>query len=93
MASAGTGGIGLGFTGLLVYSMIIEPSIIRLESATSQIGLISLQRKLTGKRSAGNPHAAFDEAGAGNGLTEYRARPRPYLKGEWGDNAFDLLDA
>ena len=24
--------------------------------------------KLTGKRSAGNPHAAFDEAGTGNGL-------------------------
>jgi hypothetical protein len=30
------------------------------------IGLITLDEKLTGKRSAGNPHAAFDEAGAGN---------------------------
>ena len=26
--------------------------------------------KLAGKRSAGNPHAAFDEAGAGNGVDD-----------------------
>lgn len=26
--------------------------------------------KLAGKRSAGNPHAAFDEAGAGNGADD-----------------------
>ncbi|MEW6662498.1 MAG: hypothetical protein AB1447_08975, partial [Bacillota bacterium] len=32
------------------------------------IGHITFDEKLTGKRSAGNPHAAFDEAGAGNGL-------------------------
>jgi len=31
------------------------------------IGRINLWEKLTGKRSAGNPHAAFDEAGAGDG--------------------------
>jgi len=30
------------------------------------IGLITLEKKSTGKRSAGNPHAPFDEAGAGN---------------------------
>jgi len=30
---------------------------------------MTLEAKQTGKRSAGNPHAAFDEAGAGNGLT------------------------
>ena len=30
------------------------------------IGLITLDVKQTGKRSAGNPHAAFDVAGAGN---------------------------
>lgn len=40
---------------------------MNLESAASPIGLINLDRKTTGKRSAGNPHAAFDEAGAGNG--------------------------
>ena len=31
------------------------------------ISHINLWEKLTGKRSAGNPHAAFDEAGAGDG--------------------------
>ena len=30
------------------------------------IGPINLDEKLSGKRSAGNPHAAFDVAGAGN---------------------------
>ncbi len=30
------------------------------------IGLITLGAKQAGKRSAGNPHAAFDVAGAGN---------------------------
>ena len=59
--------------------MIIESSIIRLESTAGLIGLINLQTKLTGKPSAGKPHAGFDEARAGNGLTEYRASPRPYL--------------
>jgi len=33
------------------------------------IGLINLGMKRTGKPSAGNPHAGFDEAGAGNRLT------------------------
>ena len=34
---------------------------------SSKIGHINLLEKLTGKRSAGKPHAAFDEAGAGDG--------------------------
>jgi len=37
------------------------------ESAASRLGHIKLDKKTTGKRSAGKPHAAFDEAGAGNG--------------------------
>ena len=37
------------------------------ESAAGQLGHINLDRKTTGKRSAGKSHAAFDEAGAGNG--------------------------
>ena len=41
------------------------------ESRSGRIGPISLEAKQTGERSAGNPHAAFDEAGAGN-----VARPR-----------------
>ena len=32
------------------------------------IGHINFGMKLTGKRSVGKPHAAFDEAGDGNGL-------------------------
>ena len=41
------------------------------ESRSGRIGPIILEAKQTGERSAGNPHAAFDEAGAGN-----VARPR-----------------
>ena len=37
------------------------------ESTASQLGHINLDKNTTGKRSAGKPHAAFDEAGAGNG--------------------------
>jgi len=37
------------------------------ESTAGTIGHISLGKNTTGKRSAGNPHAAFDEEGAGNG--------------------------
>ena len=40
---------------------------MNLESAVSPIGLINLDRKTTGKRSAENPHTALDETGAGNG--------------------------
>src|SRR3984957_11905115 len=43
----------------------------RAESRSGRIGPIILEAKQTGERSAGNPHAAFDEAGAGN-----VARPR-----------------
>ena len=38
----------------------------RWESAPDRIGHIILDAKQTGKRSAGNPHAAFEEAGTGN---------------------------
>ena len=51
------------------------------ESAAGSIGPINFQMKLTGKRSAGNPHAAFDEAGTGDGPTRHRASSRPYLGG------------
>jgi hypothetical protein len=37
------------------------------ESADSSIVLINLEKNTSGKRSAGNLHATFDEAGAGNG--------------------------
>jgi hypothetical protein len=40
----------------------------------NRIGLITLDLKHTGKRSAGNPHAGFDEAGTGNQLTVWLVR-------------------
>jgi prepilin-type N-terminal cleavage/methylation domain-containing protein/prepilin-type processing-associated H-X9-DG protein len=48
---------------------------MNLESAAGSIGFMALKRKTTGKRSAGNPHAAFDEAGAGNGLCNVPRQP------------------
>jgi hypothetical protein len=40
------------------------------------IGLITLEAKCAGTRSAGNPHAACDVAGAGNGITNIPSRAR-----------------
>ena len=40
------------------------------------IGLINLEVKGAGARSAGNPHAACDVEGAGNGATERPIRAR-----------------
>lgn len=45
------------------------------ESAPGTIGPIILDAKRTGKPSAGNPHAGFDEAGAGNGTMERTEAP------------------
>ena len=81
MASAGTGGVETGFTLFWVFTMTIRLGTIMLESAASRIGQISFWVKLTRKRSAGNPHAAFDVAGAGNVLKiKWRASSRPYHK-------------
>ena len=40
------------------------------------IRLINLEMKCAGTRSAGNPHAACDVAGAGNGITNIPRRAR-----------------
>ena len=58
-------------------------SAVYLGSRSSVIGLITLGVKCAGARSAGNPHAACDVAGGGNGArTNTRPRqpasPRPY---------------
>ena len=46
-------------------------SATAVESRSGRIGPISLEAKQAGERSAGNPHAAFDEAGAGKrGMVE-----------------------
>src|ERR1700758_5087727 len=44
----------------------LQGSVVYAESCPSSIGPITLEVKQTGERSAGNPHAAFDVAGAGN---------------------------
>ena len=49
-------------------------SQLESESAASTIGHITLDAKPSGKRSAGKPHAAFEVAGAGNGLTVWLVR-------------------
>ena len=46
------------------------------ESSSSVIGPITLGEKCAGKRSAGNPHAAFEVAGTGNGATDHPRRAR-----------------
>ena len=52
------------------------------------IGHISFSMKLLGKRSAGKPHAAFDEAGDGNRVNflgiNYCAIAQPYRRGDAG---------
>ena len=48
---------------LTTTGFVAEP---HAESAPSAIGPITLEAKRTGKRSAGNPPAPFEVAGAGN---------------------------
>lgn len=45
------------------------------------IGHISLDMKILGKRSAGNLHAAFDEAGIGNVITGVRTEA--HMRKQW----------
>jgi len=46
------------------------------------IGHINLDMKQTGERNAGNPHVAFDVAGAGNGFTNELMRHSQRKRGE-----------
>ncbi len=46
------------------------------ESSSGTLGLITLEEKCAGARSAGNPHAACEVAGAGNGITDDPSRAR-----------------
>ena len=45
-----------------------EAQAATVESAPSPIGRITLGMRRAGVRSAGNPHAAYDVAGVGNGV-------------------------
>ena len=62
-ASAGSGGVNGGCP---------SPA----ESYSGTMSHITLGTKCAGKRSAGNPHAAFEAAGTGNGATVYPMRAR-----------------
>ena len=55
------------------------------------IGHITLDAKQTGTRSAGNPHAACDEAGTGNGFTVRTLRHSQRKRGE--TDRLDLRNA
>ncbi len=66
--SAGSDGVGDGGTRIDLGTVA--------GSRPCQIGPIKLDAKHTGKRSAGNPHAAFDVEGAGNGVTVGSTRAR-----------------
>ena len=46
------------------------------ESGSDRIGRINLVAKCAGARSEGNPHAACEVAGAGNGATDTAKRAR-----------------
>jgi hypothetical protein len=51
-------------------------SAVQLGSRSGLIGLINFDVKCAGARSAGNPHATCDVAGAGNGATAIPKRAR-----------------
>ena len=65
---AGVRGVVRSYITIRNCLTIIELYTIKDESYTNTIGHINLNKKLLRKRSAGNPHAAFDEAGDGNGV-------------------------
>src|SRR5712691_8400505 len=44
----------------------LQSSVLHTDSVASLIGPITLAAKHAGERSAGNPHAPFEVAGAGN---------------------------
>ena len=45
----------------------LQNTLLHSESVTSTISHINFDMKVLGERSAGNPHATFEVAGAGNG--------------------------
>ncbi len=72
-ASDGSGGVVDGGSG---HSDLGDDSWAVYESGSERIRLINLVVKCAGARSAGNPHAACEVAGAGNGATDTAKRAR-----------------
>src|SRR5208283_426136 len=62
----------------------------RAESGSGRIGPISLGAKQAGERSAGNPHAAFDAAEAGNVTRSRWCDTRRRKSEPTGNTNFDL---
>jgi len=59
-----------------------EVHLATAERSFGTIGLITLDEKCAGARSAGNPHAACEVAGAGNELTDRLVRHSQRKRGE-----------
>ena len=68
-------GMAVRTLGLFSESRVSSGQLL-LCSRSSLIGLITLDVKCAGARSAGNPHATCDVAGAGNGVTAIPKRAR-----------------
>src|SRR6202140_5761387 len=68
----------------------LQGSVVYAESCPSTIGPITLEVKQTGERSAGNPHAAFDVAGAGNVARSRYCDTRKRKSEPTGNTNFDL---
>ena len=81
MASAGTGGVGPGFTKLWDCLTITEFGITRLESAARLIGLITLKDEVNRVSVVREIRMLrLTRRGLETG-SEYRASLRPYLRG------------
>jgi len=81
-ASDGNGGVKNGCMGLWDSLTITGYPIPRHpgKPLPHRIGLINFDVKCAGARSAGNPHAACDVAGVGDGITETPTRARRWQR-------------
>src|SRR6516165_9115012 len=71
----------------------LQGSVVYAESCPSTIGPITLEVKQTGERSAGNLHAAFDVAGAGNAARSRYCDTRRRKGETTGNTNIDLTGA
>ena len=60
---------GRGKAGAVGVGGVGPDDLVRVESLPAAFGRINLAVKRAGERSAGNRHAPFDVAGAGNGIS------------------------
>ena len=74
---------GRGKAGAVGVGGVGPDDLVRVESLPAALGRINLAVKRAGERSAGNRHAPFDVAGAGNGISHGFTAPvlDPTLQG------------